>query len=70
MILYGFEDNADEGEHSCHVHPLGAAEVVRYWCGHTCQDALCLRYKVVWMVTHPRAVVRHLRGLNYDGISR
>jgi hypothetical protein len=51
-----------ELEHSCHAHPLGSTEVITYWCGHTCREALCRRYKFVWMLTHPAQVIAHLLG--------
>lgn len=59
-----------EGEHSCATHPLGSTEVKRFWCGHTCMDVVCRRYKFVWMLTHPLKVIRHTRGLDYKGRSR
>jgi len=71
--LSNWTPNTDDtaGEHSCHVHPLGSTEVKRYWCGHTCMDkGVCRKYMLVWLLTHPLQIVRHLRGLNYRGRSR
>lgn len=52
-------DTSDiEGEHWCHEHPLGSIEKTTYWCGHNCTDAVCRKYYIVWLLTHPRAVVR------------
>jgi hypothetical protein len=56
--------NSEFDEHFCHSHPIGlldGEELIRYWCGHTCADAPCRRYKAVWMVTHIRAVIGKLR---------
>lgn len=63
-----WEDTSDtSGQHWCHVHPLGATEVTRYWCGHTCEDAVCRRYLFVWKMTHPRAVILNALGRMPDG---
>jgi hypothetical protein len=66
-----WEDTSDlSGEHFCHVHPLGATEYKRYWCGCTCVDRPCRRYMAVWLVTHPRTVVMHLLGRFANGKRR
>jgi hypothetical protein len=71
--LSNWTPNTDdtEGEHSCHLHPLGSVLVKRYWCGHTCMDeGVCRKYMFVWLLTHPLQVARHLRRLDYQGRSR